>query len=85
MTTDSIFLKEEDIIRLIQAYFDFRGLHLSLDAIERETGVLNCQYPEEALVLRHLIVDGRWRDALNYIGRLPLKEQDLKFMTFEIM
>ncbi|GIY07531.1 WD repeat-containing protein 47 [Caerostris darwini] len=85
MTTDTICLKEADIIRLIQSYLSNRGLHLSLDALERETGILNCQFPEEALVLRHLIVDGRWRDALNYIGRLPLKEEDIKYMTFEIM
>ncbi|GFY41345.1 WD repeat-containing protein 47 [Trichonephila inaurata madagascariensis] len=85
MTTDAVCLKEANIIRLIQAYFDFRGLHLSLDALERESGIINCQYPEEALILRHLIVDGRWKDALHYLKRLPLKEEDLKFMTFEIM
>ncbi|XP_035208879.1 WD repeat-containing protein 47-like [Stegodyphus dumicola] len=85
MATDTFCLKEEDIIRLMEAYLDQRGLHMTLDALERETGVIHFEYPKETLTLRQCIVDGRWREAISHLRSLPIKEEDLKFIIFEIM
>ncbi|XP_071042662.1 ankyrin repeat domain-containing protein 12-like [Parasteatoda tepidariorum] len=84
-STDTIRLKEADIIRLIESYLDCRGLHMTLDALERETGIINAEYPEEVVLLRYLILDGRWQEAVQYIKRLPLQETNVKFVIFEMM
>ncbi|XP_023941147.2 WD repeat-containing protein 47 isoform X2 [Bicyclus anynana] len=68
-------ISEGDIIRLILEFLNRRDLHITQLSLERETGVINSNYPNDVLFLRQLILDGQWDDVLEFIQPLsPLKD-----------
>ncbi|XP_050549136.1 WD repeat-containing protein 47 isoform X2 [Daktulosphaira vitifoliae] len=70
MPTAKISVREEDIIRLTLEFLYNRELHISQLSVERETGVINGSYSDDALFLRQLILDGQWDDVLEFIQPL---------------
>uniref|UniRef100_A0A2S2NIG3 WD repeat-containing protein 47 n=1 Tax=Schizaphis graminum TaxID=13262 RepID=A0A2S2NIG3_SCHGA len=70
MPTAKISVREEDIIRLTLEFLHNRELHISQLSVERETGVINGSYSDDALFLRQLILDGQWDDVLEFIQPL---------------
>lgn len=72
MPTAKISVREEDIIRLTLEFLHNRELHISQLSVERETGVINGSYSDDALFLRQLILDGQWDDVLEFIQPLEV-------------
>ncbi|KAG8232814.1 hypothetical protein J437_LFUL013575 [Ladona fulva] len=70
MPSSHLTLREEDVVRLALEFMHNRGLHISQLSVERETGVINGAYGDDALFLRQLLLDGQWDDALEFVQPL---------------
>lgn len=79
-------LREEDVIRLTLEFLYSRDLHISQLSLERETGVINGQFSDDALFLRQIILDGQWDDAIEFIQPLEtLSDFDMKKFKYAIL
>ncbi|KAI1730703.1 WD repeat-containing protein 47 [Ditylenchus destructor] len=67
-----VSINEQEILKAILEFLESRRLHISQLSLERETGVINGEFPEDLLFLRQLIIDGQWDSALEFVE--PLKE-----------
>uniref|UniRef100_A0A3P8WBB9 WD repeat domain 47 n=1 Tax=Cynoglossus semilaevis TaxID=244447 RepID=A0A3P8WBB9_CYNSE len=71
---ETINVKEVEVIKLILDFLNSRKLHISMLALERESGVINGLYSDDMLFLRQLILDGEWDEVMQFIQ--PLEEMD---------
>ncbi|XP_053093847.1 WD repeat-containing protein 47b isoform X1 [Pangasianodon hypophthalmus] len=71
---ETINIKEAEIIKLILDFLNCRKLHISMLALEKESGVINGLYSDDMLFLRQLILDGQWEEVLQFIQ--PLENID---------
>lgn len=67
LTPLQVTVKEKDVLRLVLDFLKRKELFLSMRAVERESGVVNGLFSEDALFLRQLILDGQWDDVLEFI------------------
>ncbi|KAJ8038221.1 WD repeat-containing protein 47 [Holothuria leucospilota] len=67
LTPLQVSVKEKDVLCLILDFLKQKELYLSMRAVERESGVVNGLFSEDALFLRQLILDGQWDDVLEFI------------------
>ncbi|XP_018007642.1 WD repeat-containing protein 47 [Hyalella azteca] len=94
MPSAHLTLREEDIIRLSLEFLQNRALHITQLSLERESGIINGNYSDDALFLRQLILDGQWDDALEFVQPLQAMESFnskkfhfliLKYKYFELL
>ncbi|XP_062411963.1 WD repeat-containing protein 47b isoform X2 [Sardina pilchardus] len=71
---ETINIKEVEIIKLMLDFLNSKKLHISMLALERESGVINGLYSDDMLFLRQLILDGQWDEVLQFIQ--PLESMD---------
>ena len=64
MTVTSVSVEEEGVVRLILEFLDSRKLHKAMRSLEKDSGVVNCSYPDDVLFLRELVLDGEWGAVL---------------------
>uniref|UniRef100_A0A3Q2E444 WD repeat domain 47 n=1 Tax=Cyprinodon variegatus TaxID=28743 RepID=A0A3Q2E444_CYPVA len=75
MTAEEIInVKEAEVIKLILDFLNSRKLHISMLALEKESGVINGLYSDDMLFLRQLILDGQWEEVMQFIQ--PLEGMD---------
>uniref|UniRef100_A0A671PAZ7 CTLH domain-containing protein n=1 Tax=Sinocyclocheilus anshuiensis TaxID=1608454 RepID=A0A671PAZ7_9TELE len=71
MTAEEIInVKEVEIIKVMLDFLSSRKLHISMLALEKESGVINGLYSDDMLFLRQLILDGQWDEVLQFIQPL---------------
>ncbi|XP_008332079.1 WD repeat-containing protein 47 [Cynoglossus semilaevis] len=75
---ETINVKEVEIIKAVLDFLNSRKLHISMLALEKESGVINGLYSDDMLFLRQLVLDGQWDEVLQFIQ--PLECMD-KFDT----
>uniref|UniRef100_A0A3Q3A1G6 WD repeat domain 47b n=1 Tax=Kryptolebias marmoratus TaxID=37003 RepID=A0A3Q3A1G6_KRYMA len=71
---ETINIKEVEVIKLILDFLSSRKLHISMLALEKESGVINGLYSDDMLFLRQLILDGQWEEVMQFIQ--PLEGMD---------
>ncbi|KAM3875772.1 WD repeat-containing protein 47-like [Diretmus argenteus] len=75
MTADEMInIKEVEVIKLMLDFLHSRKLHISMLALEKESGVINGLYSDDMLFLRQLILDGQWEEVMQFIQ--PLEGMD---------
>ncbi|XP_027031881.1 WD repeat-containing protein 47-like isoform X2 [Tachysurus fulvidraco] len=83
---ETINIKEAEIIKLILDFLNCRKLHISMLALEKESGVINGLYSDDMLFLRQLILDGQWEEVLQFIQPLEnIKKFDRKRFRYIIL
>uniref|UniRef100_A0A3Q2NSK9 WD repeat domain 47 n=1 Tax=Fundulus heteroclitus TaxID=8078 RepID=A0A3Q2NSK9_FUNHE len=76
MTAEEIInVKEVEIIKVILDFLHSRKLHISMLALEKESGVINGLYSDDMLFLRQLILDGQWDEVLQFIQPLECMDK----------
>ncbi|XP_077078084.1 WD repeat-containing protein 47 [Siphateles boraxobius] len=71
MTAEEIInVKEVEIIKVMLDFLNSRKLHISMLALEKESGIINGLYSDDMLFLRQLILDGQWDEVLQFIQPL---------------
>ncbi|KAK6320668.1 hypothetical protein J4Q44_G00097750 [Coregonus suidteri] len=73
-TEETINIKEVEVIKLMLDFLNSRKLHISMLALEKESGVINGLYSDDMLFLRQLILDGQWEEVIQFIQ--PLEGMD---------
>uniref|UniRef100_A0A1A7Y0Q9 WD repeat domain 47 n=1 Tax=Iconisemion striatum TaxID=60296 RepID=A0A1A7Y0Q9_9TELE len=71
---ETINIKEVEVIKLVLDFLNSRKLHISMLALEKESGVINGLYSDDMLFLRQLILDGQWEEVMQFIQ--PLEGMD---------
>uniref|UniRef100_I3K3V1 WD repeat domain 47 n=1 Tax=Oreochromis niloticus TaxID=8128 RepID=I3K3V1_ORENI len=71
---ETINIKEAEVTKLILDFLNSRKLHISMLALEKESGVINGLYSDDMLFLRQLILDGQWEEVMQFIQ--PLEGMD---------
>lgn len=61
-----LLILEEELIKLILEFFSSRDYHVSLRTLERESSIINCDYSDEVLFLRELVLDGDFDEVLQF-------------------
>ncbi|XP_030640798.1 WD repeat-containing protein 47b [Chanos chanos] len=72
---ETINIKEVEIIKLILDFLNSRKLHISMLALEKESGIINGLYSDDMLFLRQLVLDGQWDEVLQFIQPLECMEK----------
>uniref|UniRef100_H3AWQ4 WD repeat domain 47 n=1 Tax=Latimeria chalumnae TaxID=7897 RepID=H3AWQ4_LATCH len=72
---ETINVKEAEIIKLILDFLNSRKLHISMLALEKESGVINGLYSDDMLFLRQLVLDGQWDEVLQFIQPLECMDK----------
>uniref|UniRef100_H2LRB8 CTLH domain-containing protein n=1 Tax=Oryzias latipes TaxID=8090 RepID=H2LRB8_ORYLA len=72
---EAINIKEAEVIKLILDFLNSRKLHISMLALEKESGVINGLYSDDMLFLRQLILDGQWEEVMQFIQPLEGMEK----------
>ncbi|XP_075473187.1 WD repeat-containing protein 47 isoform X1 [Ascaphus truei] len=72
---ETVNVKEAEITKLILDFLDAKKLHISMLALEKESGVINGLYSDDMLFLRQLILDGQWDEVLQFIQPLECMEK----------
>ncbi|XP_077370153.1 WD repeat-containing protein 47 [Festucalex cinctus] len=72
---ETINVKEVEIIKVILDFLHSRKLHISMLALEKESGVINGLYSDDMLFLRQLVLDGQWDEVLQFIQPLECMEK----------
>ncbi|TRY96943.1 hypothetical protein DNTS_014288 [Danionella cerebrum] len=87
MTAEEIInIKEAEIIKLVLDFLNSRKLHISMLALEKESGIINGLYSDDMLFLRQLILDGEWEEVLQFIQPLEcLDKFDRKRFRYIIL
>lgn len=86
MTNANVVVDDELVIKLILDFFNTRKLHKCLRILEKETGVVNCDYSDDVLFLRQLILDGEWESVLIFGQHLEtLNGFDLKTFRYLVL
>ncbi|XP_062437014.1 WD repeat-containing protein 47 isoform X5 [Rhea pennata] len=83
---ETVNVKEAEVIKLILDFLNSRKLHISMLALEKESGVINGLFSDDMLFLRQLILDGQWDEVLQFIQPLECMEKfDKKRFRYIIM
>ncbi|XP_075896782.1 WD repeat-containing protein 47-like isoform X1 [Nelusetta ayraudi] len=72
---EAIGIKEAEVTKLILDFLNSRKLHISMLALEKESGVINGLYSDDMLFLRQLILDGQWEEVMQFIQPLEGMEK----------
>ncbi|XP_073347279.1 WD repeat-containing protein 47 isoform X2 [Pagrus major] len=72
---ETINVKEVEIIKAILDFLHSRKLHISMLALEKESGVINGLYSDDMLFLRQLVLDGQWDEVLQFIQPLECMDK----------
>ncbi|XP_038046884.1 WD repeat-containing protein 47-like isoform X1 [Patiria miniata] len=81
-----VIVKEPDVLKLVLDFLSSRELYMSMRSLERESGVVNGLFSDDALFLRNLILDGQWDDVLEFIQPLESIESfDIKSFRFLVL
>ncbi|XP_030629317.1 WD repeat-containing protein 47 [Chanos chanos] len=72
---ETINIKEVEIIKVVLDFLNSRKLHISMLALEKESGVINGLYSDDMLFLRQLVLDGQWDEVLQFIQPLESMEK----------
>ncbi|XP_042353455.1 WD repeat-containing protein 47 [Plectropomus leopardus] len=72
---ETINVKEVEIIKAILDFLNSRKLHISMLALEKESGVINGLYSDDMLFLRQLVLDGQWDEVLQFIQPLECMDK----------
>ncbi|KAM4722557.1 WD repeat-containing protein 47 [Rhinophrynus dorsalis] len=72
---ETVNVKEAEITKLILDFLNAKKLHISMLALEKESGVINGLYSDDMLFLRQLILDGQWDEVLQFIQPLECMEK----------
>ncbi|KAM3620002.1 uncharacterized protein V6R79_016970 [Siganus canaliculatus] len=72
---ETITVKEAEVIKVILDFLNSRKLHISMLALEKESGVINGLYSDDMLFLRQLILDGQWEEVMQFIQPLEGMEK----------
>nr|XP_033772753.1 WD repeat-containing protein 47 isoform X3 [Geotrypetes seraphini] len=72
---ETINVKEVEITKLIIDFLNSKKLHISMLALEKESGVINGLFSDDMLFLRQLILDGQWDEVLQFIQPLECMEK----------
>ncbi|XP_053549791.1 WD repeat-containing protein 47 [Bombina bombina] len=72
---ETVNIKEVEITKLILDFLNAKKLHISMLALEKESGVINGLYSDDMLFLRQLILDGQWDEVLQFIQPLECMEK----------
>ncbi|KAG7457201.1 hypothetical protein MATL_G00244020 [Megalops atlanticus] len=72
---ETINIKEAEIIKVILDFLNSRKLHISMLALEKESGVINGLYSDDMLFLRQLVLDGQWDEVLQFIQPLECMDK----------
>ncbi|XP_069013293.1 WD repeat-containing protein 47 isoform X2 [Embiotoca jacksoni] len=72
---ETINVKEVEIIKVILDFLNARKLHISMLALEKESGVINGLYSDDMLFLRQLVIDGQWDEVLQFIQPLECMDK----------
>jgi len=62
----SLPVQEEDVIKLILEFLSARHYHVTMRTLEKESGVTNCDYSDEVLFLRDLVMDGDFDEIIQF-------------------
>ncbi|KAM8889010.1 WD repeat-containing protein 47-like [Synchiropus picturatus] len=71
---ETINVKEAEVIKLILDFLHHKKLHISMLALEKESGIINGLYSDDMLFLRQLILDGQWEEVMQFIQ--PLEDME---------
>ena len=86
-TNSNVSVREEDAIRLIIEFLSKRDLSITQLSLERESGIYNCNFGDDLIFLRQLILDGQWDDALQFVTPLQSFEtfssQQFRFIIYK--
>ncbi|XP_043857035.1 WD repeat-containing protein 47 isoform X1 [Dromiciops gliroides] len=83
---ETVNVKEVEIIKLILDFLNSKKLHISMLALEKESGVINGLFSDDMLFLRQLILDGQWDEVLQFIQPLECMEKfDTKRFRYIIL
>uniref|UniRef100_A0A8C4DFJ6 CTLH domain-containing protein n=1 Tax=Dicentrarchus labrax TaxID=13489 RepID=A0A8C4DFJ6_DICLA len=72
---ETISIKEAEVIKVMLDFLNSRKLHISMLALEKESGVINGLYSDDMLFLRQLILDGQWEEVMQFIQPLEGMEK----------
>ncbi|KAF7243388.1 WD repeat-containing protein 47 [Varanus komodoensis] len=72
---ETVNVKEAEIVKLILDFLNSRKLHISMLALEKESGVINGLFSDDMLFLRQLILDGQWDEVLQFIQPLECMDK----------
>ncbi|XP_036199112.1 WD repeat-containing protein 47 isoform X8 [Myotis myotis] len=72
---ETVNVKEVEIIKLMLDFLNSKKLHISMLALEKESGVINGLFSDDMLFLRQLILDGQWDEVLQFIQPLECMEK----------
>ncbi|XP_032387224.1 WD repeat-containing protein 47 isoform X2 [Etheostoma spectabile] len=72
---ETINVKEVEIIKVVLDFLNSRKLHISMLALEKESGVINGLYSDDMLFLRQLVLDGQWDEVLQFIQPLECMDK----------
>ncbi|XP_054646785.1 WD repeat-containing protein 47-like isoform X2 [Dunckerocampus dactyliophorus] len=83
---ETINVKEAEVVKLVLDFLSSRKLHISMLALEKESGVINGLYSDDMLFLRQLILDGQWEEVMQFIQPLEgLDKFDKKRFRYIIL
>nr|XP_008113242.1 PREDICTED: WD repeat-containing protein 47 isoform X2 [Anolis carolinensis] len=72
---ETVNVKEAEIVKLILDFLNSRKLHISMLALEKESGVINGLFSDDMLFLRQLVLDGQWDEVLQFIQPLECMDK----------
>ncbi|XP_026556221.1 WD repeat-containing protein 47 isoform X1 [Pseudonaja textilis] len=72
---ETVNIKEAEIVKLILDFLNSRKLHISMLALEKESGVINGLFSDDMLFLRQLILEGQWDEVLQFIQPLECMDK----------
>uniref|UniRef100_H3CXJ0 WD repeat domain 47 n=1 Tax=Tetraodon nigroviridis TaxID=99883 RepID=H3CXJ0_TETNG len=72
---ETISIKEAEVIKVVLDFLNSRKLHISMLALEKESGIINGLYSDDMLFLRQLILDGEWDEVMQFIQPLEGMEK----------
>ncbi|KAM8930002.1 WD repeat-containing protein 47 isoform 1-T1 [Pelodytes ibericus] len=72
---ETVNVKEVEITKLILDFLNAKKLHISMLALEKESGVINGLFSDDMLFLRQLILDGQWDEVLQFIQPLECMDK----------
>ncbi|XP_037073854.1 WD repeat-containing protein 47-like, partial [Pollicipes pollicipes] len=86
MPSAHLYLREEEVVKLMLEFLHNRQLHISQLSVEREAGIINASLSDDLLFLRQLILDGQWEDALEFVQPLTSIESfNSKRFHYEVL
>lgn len=66
MDVTNITIQEEDVIKVLLDYLSSRNYYVTMRTLEKESCVVNCDWSDEVLFLRELVLDGDFNEVLEF-------------------